>query len=60
MSSFPHQALAEQFADKASLLVELNERAYAFRTGGLREDDDAQGGGRCGRRRWGRAAAACA
>ncbi len=27
------QTLAAQFADKAQLLVELNERAYAFRTG---------------------------
>jgi translation initiation factor 3 subunit C len=39
------QNLATQFADKATLLVELNERAYAFRTGGLRDDDDVGGGG---------------
>jgi len=46
------QNLAAQFADKATLLVELNERAYAFRTGGLRDDDDVGGGG--GGRRGGR------
>jgi len=46
------QSLAAQFADKAQLMVELNERAYAFRTGGLRDDDDVGGGGgrRGGRR----------
>eukprot|EP00775_Hariotina_reticulata_P009995 gene9995-10150_t len=46
------QSLASQFADKAQLMVELNERAYAFRTGGLRDDDDVGGGGgrRGGRR----------
>lgn len=46
------QSLASQFADKATILVELNERAYAFRTGGLRDDDDVGGGGgrRGGRR----------
>jgi translation initiation factor 3 subunit C len=38
-------SLSLQFADKATLLVELNERAYAFRTGGLRDDDDVGGGG---------------
>lgn len=46
------QSLAAQFADKAVIMVELNERAYAFRTGGLRDDDDMGGGGgrRGGRR----------
>uniref|UniRef100_A0A383WAN8 Eukaryotic translation initiation factor 3 subunit C n=1 Tax=Tetradesmus obliquus TaxID=3088 RepID=A0A383WAN8_TETOB len=44
------QSLAGQFADKATLMVELNERAYAFRTGGRRgqdgqwEDDGGHGG----------------
>lgn len=42
------QSLAAQFADKATIMVELNERAYAFRTGGLRDDDDMGGGGRRG------------
>ena len=36
------QALAEDFADRAGGLVDLNERALTLRTGGLRgEDDDA-------------------
>lgn len=48
------QSLALQFADKAQLLVELNERAYAYRTGGLRDDDDGGGGGGGGGRRGGR------
>jgi hypothetical protein len=38
-----------QFADKANIMVDLNERALAFRTGGLRDDDD-EGQGRGGRR----------
>ena len=46
----PLQALAQQLADKAALMVELNERAYAFRTGGLRDDDEGGGGGGGGRR----------
>ena len=38
----PEQALAEDFADRAGALVDLNERALTLRTGGLRgEDDDA-------------------
>jgi translation initiation factor 3 subunit C len=45
------QSLSLQFADKAQILVELNERAYAFRTGGLRDDDDGGGGGQGGGRR---------
>eukprot|EP00879_Flechtneria_rotunda_P010363 GHRR01010837.1.p1 GENE.GHRR01010837.1~~GHRR01010837.1.p1 ORF type:complete len:641 (+),score=259.16 GHRR01010837.1:1573-3495(+) len=45
------QTLAAQFADKAQVMVELNERAYAFRTGGLRDDDDM---GPSGQRRGGR------
>ncbi len=41
------QQLAVQFADKAAVMVDLNERALAYRTGGLRDnDDDAPGGGR--------------
>lgn len=34
------QQLAQQFAEKASLLVEYNEKALAFRTGSLRDTDD--------------------
>jgi hypothetical protein len=37
------QALAGQFADKAALLVDLNERALALRTG---EERRKGGGGR--------------
>lgn len=34
-------------ADKAAIIVDLNERALAYRTGGLRDtDDDGAGGGR--------------
>ena len=47
------QSLALQFADKAQIIVELNERAYAFRTGGLQGDDDGGGGQGGGRRRRG-------
>jgi translation initiation factor 3 subunit C len=39
------QALAAAFADKAALLVDLNERALALRTGVLHADDDEEGGG---------------
>jgi translation initiation factor 3 subunit C len=38
--SSPAQHLGMQFADKANIMVDLNERALAFRTGGLRDDDD--------------------
>ena len=34
------QQLALQFADKAAVVVDLNERALALRTGGLRDNDD--------------------
>ncbi|KAK9861015.1 hypothetical protein WJX84_011860, partial [Apatococcus fuscideae] len=45
------QALATEFADKASMLVDLNERALALRTGGLSAADDEGGeGGQGGRR----------
>lgn len=42
------QQLAVQFADKAAVMVDLNERALAYRTGGLRDNDEegAPGGGR--------------
>jgi hypothetical protein len=40
------QQLALTFADKAAVLVELNESAYAYRTGGLRDDDEEVSGGR--------------
>ncbi|MEW5305255.1 MAG: hypothetical protein WDW36_007810 [Sanguina aurantia] len=41
------QQLALQMADKAAIIVDLNERALAYRTGGLRDtDDDGAGGGR--------------
>lgn len=33
-------ALAGAFADKAALLVEYNEKALAFRTGSLRDNED--------------------
>ncbi|KAL6745259.1 eukaryotic translation initiation factor 3c [Haematococcus lacustris] len=42
------QQLAVQFADKALVLVDLNERALAYRTGGLRDNDDEGGRGRRG------------
>lgn len=45
------QNMAMQFADKVSMIVDLNERALSFRTGGLRdEDDEEEGGGRRGGR----------
>jgi len=37
------QSLAAQFADKASVLVDYNERALAMRTGVLITDDDEDG-----------------
>ena len=37
------QTLAAQFADKASVLVDYNERALAMRTGVLITDDDEEG-----------------
>jgi len=37
------QSLATQFADKASVLVDYNERALAMRTGVLITDDDEDG-----------------
>lgn len=49
------QQLALQFADKAAVLVDLNERAWAYRTGGLRDVEDGDGGhggGRRGRGQW--------
>jgi len=39
------QQLALQFADKANVMVDLNERALAYRTGGLRDNDDEGAGG---------------
>jgi translation initiation factor 3 subunit C len=42
------QQLALTFADKAQVLVELNESAYAYRTGGLRDDDEEVSGPGCG------------
>ncbi|KAG1661195.1 hypothetical protein FOA52_006001 [Chlamydomonas sp. UWO 241] len=45
------QQLAMQFADKAMVMIDLNERALAYRTGGLRDNDDE--GGRPGGRRGG-------
>lgn len=42
------QSLAAQFADKAALLVDLNERALALRTGVLHTEDDEEGAGRRG------------
>jgi translation initiation factor 3 subunit C len=45
------QMLSSQFADKAAILVDLNERALAMRTGVLHtEDEDESGGGGGGRR----------
>ena len=41
------QKLASQFADKASVLVDYNERALAMRTGVLITDEDDESGGRC-------------
>ena len=38
------QQLAVQFADKAMVMIDLNERALAYRTGGLRDNDDEGGG----------------
>uniref|UniRef100_A0A061RZ06 Eukaryotic initiation factor n=1 Tax=Tetraselmis sp. GSL018 TaxID=582737 RepID=A0A061RZ06_9CHLO len=44
------QTLAMAFADKASMIVDLNERALSFRTGGLRDnEDEEEGAGRGGR-----------
>jgi hypothetical protein len=37
------QSLAEDFADRAGALVDLNERALTLRTGGLRGDEDDAG-----------------
>lgn len=50
------QNLAMSFADKVSMIVDLNERALSFRTGGLRDEDDEEegGGGRRGGRGRGR------
>jgi len=42
------QQLAMSYADKASMIVDLNERALSFRTGGLRENDEDEGDGRRG------------
>ena len=39
----PAQSLAEDFADRAGALVDLNERALTLRTGGLRGDEDDAG-----------------
>jgi len=39
------QQLAVQFADKALVMIDLNERALAYRTGGLRDNDDDGGPG---------------
>jgi hypothetical protein len=38
------QTLATAFADKASNLVDLNERALTLRTGGLRDEGGDEGG----------------
>lgn len=43
------QQLALQFADKAMAVVDLNERALAYRTGGLRDNDEDGAGPRRGR-----------
>ena len=40
------QGLAAQFADKAAILVDMNERALALRTGVLNAEDDEEGGRR--------------
>lgn len=43
------QAAAGALADKATALVDLNERALSLRTGGVRDmDDDRDQGGRGG------------
>src|SRR5689334_15327601 len=42
------QALSAAFADKAAMLVDLNERALALRTGVLHGADDEEEGGRRG------------
>lgn len=39
------QQLAMQFADKAMVMIDLNERALAYRTGGLRDNDEEGGAG---------------
>jgi len=38
------QGLAAQFADKAAILVDMNERALALRTGVVNAEDDEEGG----------------
>ena len=38
------QQLALQLADKSMVMIDLNERALASRTGGLRDNDDEGGG----------------
>ena len=42
------QAAANALADRAAALVDLNERALALRTGGIREPDDDRDNGRGG------------
>jgi hypothetical protein len=37
------QVLAEGFAERAANLVDLNDRAYTMRAGGLRSDEDDAG-----------------
>jgi translation initiation factor 3 subunit C len=39
------QQLTLQFADKAMVMIDLNERALAYRTGVLRDNDDEGGAG---------------
>uniref|UniRef100_A0A7S3VP13 Eukaryotic translation initiation factor 3 subunit C n=1 Tax=Dunaliella tertiolecta TaxID=3047 RepID=A0A7S3VP13_DUNTE len=46
------QQLAMQFTDKAMVMVDLNERALAYRTGGLRDNDDEGAGGRRRGQQW--------
>ncbi|KAF5842012.1 eukaryotic translation initiation factor 3 subunit 8 N-terminus-domain-containing protein [Dunaliella salina] len=46
------QQLAMQFTDKAMVMVDLNERALAYRTGGLRDNDDEVAGGRRRGQQW--------
>ena len=43
------QAAANSLADRAGALVDLNERALALRTGGVREPDDDRETGHGGR-----------
>lgn len=43
MSCCCFQVLAEGFAERAANLVDLNDRAYTMRAGGLRNDDDDAG-----------------